>query len=365
MIKKKIVKESEDLDWIEELDYKELLGDLFSVHDVCFNDDSCKVNINEKDIVFNLDLDWLYEHVYDGMEVDYYLKDLMYFNGVFEKFSGNYYDVDSDEINYLHLNNEQKEKINVILTILGLNLDINKLIEDQNLRSLEDYLPSELRLKFDDMQDKILTTMGYSYAYNAWEQLCTEYNRILDEISEDIIIDLGNSENLKIDINAEDFMNKVSECREQNFSCALKRSILDPLFDYNFQDSWYEGLYLRNEDADEVYKHIDDFIEDCQYFIDNNPDIVGDYSTLIKTFYGLGFSESHLGWIKPINLDENKYFLIGQRDISFSEERINLRIVTLRSGWRSWVEKEQKSFIIPFDKLVDYAGGTIELYNED
>jgi hypothetical protein len=368
---KKILKEDVELDWIDDVNYEPLLGDSFTINDICFNDDVCTVNINDDGVIFILKPDKLADDFdYSYFKDSYRVKELLYYNGDFRSIysNDNYYDVDTDEINYISVSDEVINRFNHLFDVLGIPGSFQDLIDVQKIRNLDTILPKKLANKWDYLESDILSVLGSAYSYNAWSETCDQYNRIISSIGDDVLISLDPDNDLKIEfIGLDNFYRRVNNCKTNDFTCVIK-SILDKVFEYDWDDYWYQSLYTTNEGVDEINSLLNGFLDDCLEMISDEPEIFHEELKFRKMLYDLGFELKTRYWSKNIN--ENTYFIIKTNEIFEEEGKVVLSLMKSKpeesyfNPFYDWTIGYSKSFKIPLDKIVDYVGGALEIWED-
>jgi hypothetical protein len=131
--------EMDDFGWAKEVN-PFIPGKDFSEDDICFDDYTCEININDNGIKFVLDWDDWVEKVDLDDDSKYFVEDILY-HGTDYDGGGDYYEFDSDEFNYSYPTDEQKGRFQKILDFttkgekkIDYYIDGDKMLENSRCR---------------------------------------------------------------------------------------------------------------------------------------------------------------------------------------------------------------------------------------
>lgn len=347
-ILKKILNESDELDWIRDINPLDEPGTFFEDKDL-----EDYLTITDEDIIFEIPFEEWEEEVDLSEDDKWYLKDLIYHGqGWYD--ANDYYEFDYDEFNYAgyQLDAQQKYRFQTILNEIGSGVNINDYISGNKFNDIEDELKyPQLKSYFSDLQDAYLSIVGYAIQRNRWLSLGNEYQAILNKTG--IELQLDYSDNLSIFIPIEKALNLYGENRLESLT-DLMNIVSKPIAEGYWYDSFYEEWDTSGSDDDINYE-IDKFLEKSEEFIEEEVDTMYSWDEIIKKFEKLGFKPSKRnGWRDYFELVDNKNnqtYMVTPND-----DMVNLFIFNHTRNYLSrWDSDEFKQFKIPLDQLPQYV----------
>jgi len=289
VIKKIIREEIDDLQWIEEIE-PYTLGEFFKGDDICFNDNKCKVNINNNAIIFNINFNEWGQLVDYHQDEDWPLEELL-INGPNYDGANDYYEFPLEEFDYVYdqLNPDIIDKLNILFNRIKKG---EQLISVHNFydsfTELEDYIDTPLILvKWYELIDEYLDIIGYEAQKNRWLNLSQIYSRLMGDINAKFKLEPYQGVlTIKTPI-------EKLEKNEYNLTKLLE-SISDPLIMVGWADEFYSYLDYSSLD-EEINQLFDKFIDSITEFLDNK-EYVEKYEHFKEVAENYGFEKNRNNW---------------------------------------------------------------------
>jgi hypothetical protein len=347
---KKIIREeieSSDWDWVKEVPDKFQLGNRFNDDEVCFDSDNdCVININKDNITFVLDWDWWVD-VCDVYSDNAGFLETLFYHG--RNFDGNqdFEEVDTSEFNYSHYNltDEQKERLQNILNVVGSDVKIDDYASRDDMLSLSSALKYKpLREYYNDLIDNYLTSVGYAVQRNRWLSIADEFGKQVDKTKSKW--SLYRNE-LTITIPMDVVWEIFSDKSINNLSNLLFK-VSSPITDQSWYDWFYEEWdYSGSED--EMTHYFNKFLDNAEEFLNDDEEVVV-YRKFHNIIDNLGFKPYH-------NMNTRSYYLLIKRPQDnlwtvTPNYNTETALLELKKGDR--YSPTEKSFEVPFDEIPTY-----------
>jgi len=348
---RKIIREEieDDFGWVRNVNpfYP---GKFFNEDDVCFDDGTCPINIDEDGIHFIIDFnEWIqWVDVYD--EYRWYIEPLLYHGEGYDG-NGDHYEFDSDEFNYsgYQLTDEQKTRFQQILNFTtGGEEKIDYFINEDSMLSLEQHLKyPELIYFFSDLVRDYLSELGYAVQKNRWLSLSTEMVSKIKETGTKW--ELYSSDRLEIDVPMDVVWNWYGKGVENLSDLLIKVS--EPISDYPWSDSFYEGW---DTDGADLGEYFDTFLNKAEEYLEDE-DLIEEVGEKFKLLDSLKFRKKSSGWShwgnKYRRENPNNTFWLLTIDYHLDIAHLQL----FNQGDNMWSVEPKRQFKIPFEKLPQYT----------
>jgi hypothetical protein len=347
LIKKILKEEFDDFDWAkEETPFKP--GKEFEESDICVDDDSCEININEDEIIYNLTWDRFSEIVGLGDDAEYYIKPVMWADFTYEG-EGDSYEFEDDEFNYAgyRVNDDQKLRFENILKTIGVEDSFETFIDQDNFNGIEDKLKFiPLKSYFDDMRSEYLHNLGYALQKNRWISLSVELKDVANKSGCEWYMPSYNklviTVPMKLYINI--YGSEVKDLTE------LLQEISSGFGGY-WSDAFYDGWDTDGYD-EEINGSFNLFLDKAEDFLDD-PQQVEEYQNIYDLLNSMGFSRSRWGnyytYIKQNDNDTSWVLALKYDDT----KEIWMSDLSLRRGANIWGDKIRE-FLIPLEDTPKY-----------
>ena len=343
---RKILKESDksEWSWVDEINPFQP-GNFFDIDDICFNDNTCQVNINDNVIKFRLDWeDWV-DWVDLGEENSWYLDPILY-HGTNYDGGGDYYEFDSDEFNYSghHLTNEHEIRFQKILDYTtGGEEKIEDFMNDNTMWDLEKVLkyPQLIEL-FEDLSSNYLSELGYATQKNRWLSIGREIETSIKETGSDWDLYAGT---LEIDVPMEVVWKLYGDGVENLSDLLLKVS--KPMVEKPLYDWFYEEY---DSDGAEVEQYFNEFLDKAEEFLEES-DKIKEIDKKFNILDSLGMKNIGSRWSNKY-IRENSNDTLWYATIYHDFEKVKLELYNKNDNRYS--TKPIREFQIAFEKLPQY-----------
>jgi hypothetical protein len=344
---RKIIREEieDDFGWAKEVNPFQP-GKFFDEDDICFDDGTCEVNINNNEIKFIVDWnDWM-EWVDLSDDNSWYVEPLLY-HGTY--YDGDYYEFDSDEFNYsgYHITNPQKERFQKILDFTTKGKEkIENFIGNDDMWGLENALryPRLIDL-LEDLSSDYLNELGYAVQKNRWLSLGEGMEDSIKKSGADWGLYAGNLEiSVPMEVVWKWYGNGV-----ENLSDLLIK-VSEPITDQAWYDWFYEDF---NTDGAEVEQYFDQFLDKAEEFLEES-DEIEEMDKKLNILDSLNMKKINSGWSRWGNQykRENSNDTIWYIKVDNDFEKAELELYHKNDNRYSTEAK--RKFKIPFEKLPQY-----------
>jgi hypothetical protein len=344
--------EMDDFGWAKEVN-PFIPGKDFSEDDICFDDYTCEININDNEIKFVLDWDDWVEKVELDDDSKYFVEDILY-HGTDYDGGGDYYEFDSDEFNYSYPTDEQKGRFQKILdfTTKG-EKKIDYYTDGNQMLDIDDVLRyPELLDLFDSLVSDYLSEIGYAVQKNRWLSIGREMeNRIKKTDSEWSLY----SGTLEIDVPMEVVWKWYGDGIDNLTDLLIKVS--EPITEIYWYDWFYGDFDSSGAEVDEIF---DRFLDRAEEYIEEGD--VEEVEEKLNLLDSLNMEKLSSGWSRWGNnfrrINPNNTYWYITLDYDFDNTKLEL----YREDDNRWRTKARKKFEgIPFEELPKY----LEQYNLD
>lgn len=339
--------EMDDFGWAREVNPFQP-GKFFDEDDICFDDGTCEVNINDNGIKFIIDWnDWM-EWVDLSDDNSWYVEPILY-NGTDYDGGGDYYEFDSEEFNYsgYHITNPQKERFQKILDFTTKGKEkIENFINNDAMWGLEDALryPRLINL-LEDLSSDYLNELGYAVQKNRWLSLGEEMKNSIKKSGADWDLYGGNLEILvPMEVVWKWYGNGV-----ENLSDLLIK-VSEPITDKAWYDWFYEDW---NTDGADLGVYFDTFLNKAEEYLEES-DEIEEMDKKLNVLDSLNMKKINSGWsrwgnrYKRVNSNDTIWYIKVDGGFENAELELYHKIDNRYS------DEPRRKFNIPFEKLPQY-----------
>lgn len=348
---KKILKESDEFDWIRDVNSFNP-GEHFDSDSVCFNRDdcSCSVSINKENVIFCVDIDdWASWCDIDDTDLTY-IREALY-HGPDHDGDGDYYEVDEEEFQYSHYEFTADDIIrlqNILKIVTNGREDIDDYISDNMLSLGKSLIHQPLKDMFNQLVGSYLHKTAESVDRNRWNGVVTEIHRVVNSTECDWSVNYsryGGTE-LIITIPTNVFWNMQSN-RLYSLS-----DILIKISDGLSSTSWGEFFWDDYDTSGvDVSEDISDFLDKTEEYLEENEEQVKELSGLHDMMINLGFHLSDdlfstIMYQKP-NTNDTMWVVIINYEVEMAELKL------YKDKYNRW-SSPIREFKVTLDKIPEY-----------
>ena len=269
---KKELKESNELDWIKDVD--PMSGGEYFNHSkaICFGDNQrhCDVGINNEYITFYFsesDFEKVCEEEVLNFDDEWWIIKPIIQNGVPYDGGGDWYEFDTDEFNYSysHFEADQLNKVNEILKTVGSDKDIGH-FEDSMNSLIQELKHPKLQNLWDNLIGEYLNELGYVIQKNRWISVSRAWQNVMDEAGLSVRID--NMDNIVIQVPLKVAYEKYYNSSKVNNLTDLMNAIIRRMGYNNWYD-WFNDVWDTEGGEEKIGNVIYDFLDKAEDYLDS------------------------------------------------------------------------------------------------
>lgn len=268
------IKESNDLDWIKDVDPFSG-GEYYNdTKVICFGDQQkwCDVRIANGYITFYLneeEVSKLWGEDGYGWDDDSWIMLGLWRNGTPYDGDGDWHEFDKDEFNYsyYHMNNNQKVRFNEILRGVGSDEEVGN-FEDSMGSLVKEFKHPVIQDQFDSLVGEYLEELGYVIIKNRWLSVSHQWDAVCKKTGVDVSLGRGRGDEIKIQIPIEKAYQKYYNTSEVNDLTQLLKTIIKNLSDTYWYD-WFHDEWDTGGADEAVEDSFNDFLDKAEDYLDS------------------------------------------------------------------------------------------------
>ena len=349
--------ESNELDWIKNIDPMSG-GEYFNdSKEICFGDDQrhCDVRINNEYITFYF-TEYQFRELWDefgySFDDEWWVIRPIIQNGVPYDGEGDWHEFDSDEFDYsyYHFEQDQLNRVNEILKTVGSDKDVGEFGDSMN-SLIREFKHPKIQSMYDDFIGNYLNELGYIVQANRWVSTSRAWQDVINKAGVSVRIDKGD---IVIQVPLEVAYQKYYTNSKVTNLTDLMNAIITKLGNNNWHDWFYEE-WDTSGGEERIDNVIYDFLDKAEDYLESEnfekwEKVLSDFEKLgIKTVgsYWYNFNQ-----FQRENPNQDTIWLIIFRD-NFSKADLKL-YKKQNSTYYSNEDTLKKYIDIPVEEIPKY-----------